>query len=135
MDEMLVNLVLQRRCMLGLYDRVNIELKWNACVAKFVNALLRLSSRQTDFVNAFTERADVGDDVDSAFLGLLRNCKRTLICFLNFLSEGLNFFFESCFFLAVGLGKSCFSLGQRSALDLCLILGFADQPLALLLRL
>ena len=78
-----MELVFERRGIFAFDQRVDIKIKRDARTAELINAILRLwASRLADFVNAFTKRADIGNDINVTFLRLLcdRECSLRRIC-------------------------------------------------------
>ena len=83
-----MELVFERRGIFAFDQRVDIKIKWDARTAELINAILRLwASRLADFVNAFTKRADIGNDINMPFLRLLRDRECSLRRICEFLTQ------------------------------------------------
>ncbi len=59
-QKLLVNFMFKCRCILAFNQRMNIEFKRHASIAKFIYPLLRVGSPcLTNLIYAFTERANI----------------------------------------------------------------------------
>jgi hypothetical protein len=84
-DEPPMQCGLKRGSIIGSEHRVHIEGEGHAGVTEFSDPLVGIKpSGQPDFIDVLTERADVGDDINIAFLRLLGHGNRFLVLFLGF---------------------------------------------------